>query len=174
MNMKKLLNWFTVIFIAFYLSSCTSRVQHTDEFYNDRGSFPYLRFPLIKPYYVDSAAVTGGTEPWTMYLKKLWAPPNYLYLYSVTDVRKLSIKGNVIMAYSPYVNEEAEQGIQENYYHWFVVVADKNIEAGFHTEGAFLEYIQQLGIQQPEWTSPDDLFDEYDSTGCLPWIPDCK
>ena len=174
MNMKKLLSWSTVILISFCLSSCTYQVQHTDQFYNDSDSFPYLRFPLIKPYYVDSAAVTGGNEPWTMYLKKLWAPPNYLYLYSVTDLRKLSVKGDVIMAYSPYVDEQADQSVRENYYHWFVVVVDKNTEAGFHTESAFLEYIQQLGIQQPDWQSPDNLHDKYYSTGCLPWIPDCK
>ena len=171
MNMKKLPGWSTVILIMIFLSSCTSQVQHLDEFYNDEGIYPYARFPLIKPYHVDRK---DGNSPWLMSLRKLWAPPDYLYFYNVEDVRKLSVMGNVIMAYSPYIDEQANQSIQENYYHWFVIVPDKGTEAGFHDESAFLDYIHQLGIQQPDWQEPLDIFKEFERTGCLEWIPDCN
>jgi hypothetical protein len=170
--MTKLTCCISIILATFYLSSCNSRVQHEDAFYNNLGDYPYLQFPLIKPYNVHRI---NSESPWRMILHTLWAPPpNDTYIWNVEDVRKLSVKNGVIMAYSPYVDEQANQSIRENYYHWFVIVPDRNIEAGFENEDTFLEYIRKLGIQQPDWREPDGIFNEFAQTGCLDWIPDCK
>ena len=171
--MKKLTLCIGIILVTLYLAGCNPRFQHEDQFYNDSGEFTYLRFPLIKPYYMDRL---DGKSPWVMSSLSLWAPPpNATYLYrSLRDVRNLSVKNGVIMVYSPYVDEQVDQSIREKYFHWFVVVPDKNIEVGFENEGAFLEYIQQFGIQQPDWLEPNDIYKEFAQTGCLDWIPDCK
>ena len=54
------------------------------------------------------------------------------------------------------------------------MVPTKNITKGFHTEDEFRQYIQTLGIQDPDWQTPDAAFAKYAQTGCLDWIPDCK
>jgi len=177
--MKKIAYYVLMILAAIYLSGCVSRVHHDDEFYNNDGDYPYIQFPLIKPYYVYRM---NSESPWILNLKgHLWIDiGNYAYNYDIEDVRKLAVKDRVIMAYSPYVdekpfdNEQVNQSIREHYYHWFAVIPDKNVEVGFESESEFLSYIQKLGIQQPDWREPVDIFNDFEQTGCLSWIPDCK
>ena len=76
------------------------------------------------------------------------------------------------MAYSAYVDKDSDAYIQENYYHWFVVIPEKKISEGFHTEDEFRQYIQTLGIQDPDWQTPDEAYEQFRRTGCLEWIPD--
>ena len=78
------------------------------------------------------------------------------------------------MAYSTYVDTGAPDYIQDNYYHWFVLIPAKEIGEGFHAEDEFREYIQTLGIQNPDWQTPDEAYKKFKETGCLEWIPDCK
>lgn len=173
-DMKKLVWCFTLILTTFYLLGCSSRVHHDDPFYNDPGEFAYSRIPLIKPYYVDRM---DGISPWEMSgVTRLWAPPpNDWYSYwNIHDVRKLSVENGVIMVYSPYIDEQTDQSIRENYFHWFVIIPDKNITEGFDKEETFLDYIQQYGILQIDWLEPKDVYKEFRQTGCLDWIPDCN
>ncbi|GER79654.1 MAG: hypothetical protein D8M55_04825 [Chloroflexi bacterium] len=99
---------------------------------------------------------------------------NLVYCYAIEELEKFAVKDGVLMAYSAYVDKEADAYIQENYYHWFVLVPDKKIAEGFQTEDEFREYIQTLGIQDPSWQTPNEAFDKFIETGCLDWIPDCK
>ena len=156
------------------ISISNSRYQsHEDEFYNDMGAYPSARLPLIKPYELYSKE----GEPWSLNLfTGLWSPPpDDTFLYSsVRDVRKISVENGLIMVYSPHVNEQVEQSTRKYFFHWFVVIPDKGIEIGFNNEDEFLKYIQQSGIQEPDWREPNDIYDEYVETECLDWIPDCK
>jgi hypothetical protein len=162
-----------IVSIVISLSSCDSRYQtHDDEFYNDTGEFPSARIPLIKPCYLYSRE----GNPWTLWLstevKTSSSNDDVYYVYRhVTDVRKLSVQDGVIMAYSPYGEEQADDGMKD--IHWFVVIPNKDIAMGFENENDFSEYIQQRSIQQPDWRKPDDIFNEYVETQCLDWIPDC-
>jgi hypothetical protein len=151
--------------------------QHADPFYNyDDSMAPGSRFPLINPIEVTRK---NPSSPWVLELANyLWVDlPNSqeVYAYShVEELGKFSVRDDVIMAYSSYVDRQADAYIQNSYYHWFVTVPDKNITKGFPTEDEFDQYIQTLGIQNPEWQTPDEAFDKYFQTGCLDWIPDCK
>jgi len=78
------------------------------------------------------------------------------------------------MAYSAYVDKKANIYIQDSYFHWFVLIPDKEIAKGFQTEAEFRQYIQTLGIQDPYWQTPDETYKQFKKTGCLEWIPDCK
>ena len=175
--MKKTSRYTFIILISIYLTSCASRVHHADDFYNDDGNFPYVRFPLIKPYFVDSRE-----SPWILYLQGYFLIDNgaSAYGYDMRNVKKISVESRIIMAYSPYIDEQAFDNApvipsnREDYCPWFVIIPDKKIEAGFQNESAFLEYIQTLGIQNPDWQTPDDLYNQFEQTGCLSWIPDCK
>lgn len=167
--------WRLMIILPLFLGvGCKLGVQHDDSFYNYSGDIGYLRLPLIKPYYMDFMDDDRG---WGLRLDDGFeAPPpndNWTYL-TIYGINKLSVIDGVIMAYSPYVSNRADKNIRDNFLHWFVIVPDKRIEAGFETEGEFFDYIYQLGIQKPEWLDPFDAFKEFEKTGCLDWIPDCE
>jgi hypothetical protein len=55
-----------------------------------------------------------------------------------------------------------------------VIIPEKEIAEGFHTEDEFRQYIQTLGIQNPNWQTPDEAYEQFTQTGCLEWIPDCN
>jgi hypothetical protein len=173
--MKKATFYFLVILAAICLSSCNTIVHHADPFYNDDGSnaFPYERFPLIKPYF---AYRSRSSSPWMLKLHNLWvnASSTDWYPYSVKDLNQLSVKDGVILLYSPYTDEQAPVNIRDNYYHWFVIIINNDITMGFRDENKFQAYIQSLGIQNPNWQTPDEVFKKFEQTGCLDWIPDCK
>ena len=160
-----------------YVTSCTRRVQHSDPFYNPNDNdFPRNHLPLIDPI---EATSKNSSSPWRLELANvLWIDlPNsdvdYPYAH-VDELEKLSVINGVIMVYSSYVDKQADAYIQNNYYHWFVMVPSKNITVGFHTEDEFDQYIQTLGVQNPEWQTPDEAFKKFAETGCLEWIPDCQ
>ena len=97
------------------------------------------------------------------------------YGYSgVVELERFAVKNGVIMAYSSYVDKQADAYIQNDYYHWFVIVPSKDITEGFYTGNEFDQYIQTLGIQNPDWQTPDEAYKKFAQTGCLDWIPDCK
>jgi hypothetical protein len=173
--MKKHFIFSAISIFAVSLSACNTVVHHADSFYNDDGSnaFPYVQFPLIKPYYVYRSR---SSSPWMVDLHTLWVnvTPNEWYHYEVGDLNKLSVKDDVIMLYSSHISEQAPSSIQDNYYHWFVIIPDQDITMGFHDEAKFQAYIQDLGIQNPDWQTPDEAYKKFEKTGCLDWIPDCK
>jgi hypothetical protein len=160
------------------LTSCTPLVHHADPFYNfDRYDFPRDHLPLIDPV---EATREGLSSPWELGLgNTIWVQipnsNNAYYGYSlVEELGNFAVKNGVIMAYSSYVDKQADAYVQDNFYHWFVMVPAKNITMGFDTEDEFRRYIQTLGIQNPDWQKPDTAFDKFAQTGCLDWIPDCK
>ncbi len=171
--MKKLTWWIGITLIALCLTNCSSRYQsHEDEFYNDTGAYPSSRIPLIKPYELYSKE----GEPWELFLyDDLSTPPpdNTIMYVNVHDVRKVSIKNGIIMVYSPFTDGQVERNMRQYFFHWFVIAPGKSI-VGFYDEEAFLKYIQQFGIHEPEWKEPNDVYDEYVQNQCLDWIPDCK
>lgn len=99
-----------------------------------------------------------------------------VYIYSrVAELEKFAVEGGVIMAYSAHVNKQADAYIRDNYYHWFAMIPSQNVTEGFHTEDEFRQYIRTLGIQDPDWQTPDEAHKKFlDTGGCLDWIPDCK
>jgi hypothetical protein len=166
------------------MTCCTRRMQHSDPFYNLNDN-DFSRLPLIKPI---KAIQNGSFSPWYLGLgNPIWIEisngNNVYYVYSIVkELEKISVKSGVVMAYSSYVDKETgaytdketDAYIQDNYYHWFVIVPDKEIAKGFHTEDEFNEYIQTLGIQNPDWQMPDEAYEQFKQTGCLEWIPDCN
>ncbi len=175
-----------ILLLSFsYVTSCAPpvqssapAVQYADPFYNINDSdYPLLHLPLIKPV---EAKREDGRTPWRVFLPDgPWVhvpdrQDNFFYVYDIEELEKFAVSNGVIMAYSAYVDKEADAYIQDNYYHWFVLIPDKKIAEGFHTEGDFLQYIQTLGIQDPDWQTPDEAYRQSRQTGCLEWIPDCK
>lgn len=152
--------------------------QHTDSFYdvNDKD-YPLLHLPLIKPI---EAKRQDGLSPWRVllndgpYIKIPNRQDIFYYDYSIEALSKFAISNGVIMAYSPYVDKNADPYVLDNYYHWFVLVPDKNIAEGFHTKDEFRRYIQSFGIKDLDWQTPDEAYRQFENTGCLEWIPDCK
>ena len=173
--MKKTTFYLIFILSISYLTSCTPPVQHADPFYNiNRDDFPLSHLPLIKP---TEATRLRSSSPWR--ISSSYGPwvskPNSqeVYYYNIEELEKFAVKNDIIMAYSEYVDKRADSYIQDNYYHWFVIFPDKKIAEGFHTEDEFRQYIQTLGISNPDWQTPDEAYEQFAETGCLEWFPDC-
>jgi hypothetical protein len=174
--MKKTAFCLIILLSVSFVTCCTRRMQHSDSFYNLNDN-DFSRLPLIKPI---KAIRNGSFSPWYLGLgNPIWIEipnsNNVYYVYSIVkELGKIAVKNDVVMAYSSYVDEQADAYIQDDYYHWFVMVPDKKIAKGFHTEDEFQQYIQTLGIQNPDWQTPDEAYDKFAETGCLEWIPDCN
>lgn len=174
--MKKNVVYLILLISLSVMMSCKSPVQHADLFYN-YDDFSMNRIPLIKPI---EANRLNSSSPWDIELHPgMWIDfPNSQGLYflygHVHALEKFAVENGVIMAYSSYVDKEADAYIQDNYYHWFVTVPGDEITKGFQTEDEFRAYIQTLGIEEPDWQTPDEAFKQFRKTGCLEWIPDCK
>jgi len=191
--MKRKIFYFVILFNIGLLGICffsiyfrprgVPLVQHSDPFYNFNDS-DFLRnhLPLINPI---EATRERSDAPWSLSLLdniSIELPKSqeqevlriYSYFY-VEELEKFAVEDGVVLAYSPYIDKQAEPYIQDNYYHWFVMVISDDVTAGFHTEDEFRQYIQTISIQEPNWQNPDEAFVNYvDSGGCLDWIPDCK
>lgn len=175
--MKKTALYFLFFLSISSLTSCASTVQHADRFYNVGDAFSIPRIPLIKP---TEAEYRASFTHWRIFIDYgifVSVPTrqdNFFYVYDIEELEKFAVENGVIMAYSEYVDKDADAYIQDNYYHWFVLIPDQEIAEGFHTEDEFRQYIQTLGIQDPDWQTPDEAYEQFKKTGCLAWIPDCK
>ncbi len=175
--MKKIILLFILLLSLCCLATNLRRVKHDDSFYN-YDDFSMARIPLINPIEVHRP---NSSSPWSMGLHPaIWIvdfPNNQGIHYPygrVEELEKFAVENGVIMAYSSHVDQEADAYIQDNFYHWFVLVPDKEITKGFHTEDAFREYIETLGVEDPDWQIPSEAQKQFRKTGCLEWIPDCK
>lgn len=123
------------------LMGCKPLVQHDDPFYNYNDSdFPRDHLPLINPV---EATRERLSAPWGMKLltglhvdlprsEEQGVVEVYIY-YRIEELDKFAVKDGVIVAYSPYVDDQAAPFIRDDFYHWFVMVPDDNITKGFHS-----------------------------------------
>lgn len=184
--MKKTVFYLIILLSLSYVTSCAPpaqqtdiSVKHADSFYNiNHDDYPLLHLPLINPI---EAKRQDGRTPWrVLLLNGPWVhvpdrQDNFFYGYAIEELEKFAVSNGVIMAYSAYIDKDADAYVLENYYHWFVIIPEKEISEGFHTEDEFNQYIQSLGITDPEWLTPDDAYEKYIKRGgCLDWIPDCE
>ncbi len=170
-------NFLLILLILIFLTSCRAHNKHDDPFYNINDGFDPRRIPLIKPIELNLMTTTGlwdlDLQPCIYIEDPNNQNPYYLYGY-IHELEKFSVKNGTIMAYSSYIDEDADAYIQDNYYHWFVMVPGQETTKGFHTESEFFQYIQSLGIEEPNWQTPDEVYKQFKKTGCLEWIPDCN
>jgi hypothetical protein len=161
-----------LLLFVFQLFGCSPSIQkHDDPFYNDVGAWDSARIPLINPYYIVYIDKEHG---WQLPLKGNMPSQYYYYNFrDISGVIQIAIQDNIIMAYTTYA-EDVDKSVGQKILHWFVIVPEKNIETGFDDEQAFFDYIQQLGIQNPNWAEPEKTYQQFFKTGCIDWIPDCK
>jgi hypothetical protein len=173
--MKNIFHLLVLIIIVGILTSCSHPIQHADPFYNVSNDFSLDRIPLIQPFEITQI---DSSSDWRIFLPYgLWVSvPNtqFEYAYNIKKLEKFSVINSIIIAYSSYIDQDAPTYIQENYYHWFVIIPEKKIVEGFQKEDEFRNYIQLLGMEDPNWETPEDALNQFKRTGCLKWIPDCK
>jgi len=145
-------------------SSSPKKVKHSDPFYNDSGEGKFLVVPLIKPYRVvtDEGAGIG----WQMDFQE-----KYRASVGILSIEKIAVEKGVIMIFAPTTPEISLSNLS---WGWIVIIPDQKIEEGFEYEKDFLSYIHQFGIENPNWVDPMEAFNQFESTGCLEWIPDCE
>ena len=161
-----------VLLLLFTINECvlfSSRFRSKDPFYQSSGEREYLRIPLIQPY----EAIKGNDqEGWSI---DLVASPSEeaTYYISIKGAEEIVIQGGIVYVYTSYV-EESAIGLEHKILHWFVLDAEKGFEKGFENESDFLEYISKYNVGELNWANLDELFEQYEKTGCLDWVPDCE
>jgi hypothetical protein len=169
--MKRILVICILTGLILLLAGCNiGRYYSSDPFYSSTGEWDSIRFPLLKPY--EAVSIVGGNG-WGINLPVILGEPN---LYgSVQDVQKISVVNDVILAYTPNkpnISQEMLEQIQV--YYWYVIIPDMKIQRGFENEVEFQNYIQERGINEVNWENPDSLYQRFEKTGCLEWIPGCE
>ncbi|MHC1730418.1 MAG: hypothetical protein AB9888_00070 [Bacteroidales bacterium] len=150
-----------------FLTSCS--VKKT--FYQNGSGLDYLRFPLLEPYY---AIKIDGGNGWVISLHAKQSARNFWYYLDIQDVTKIAVENGMIFVYSTYSKPiEIVAGGQKKELHWFILIPGQT-ETGFETEEEFNLGLWQYGINTLQWQDPLSILKEYDQTGCLDWIPDCK
>jgi hypothetical protein len=146
----------------------SSRFQSSNPFYVSDGDWDFLRMPLIEPY-----EIIKGSEDLGWSMKLFIAPTEQNYYRSVKRIERIAIEENAILIHSSYIESSAEVLGKEILF-WYVIIPDEKIEKGFKEEYEFQRYTQELGIINPKWIDPLTAFQQFEKTGCLDWIPDCK
>jgi len=142
-----------------------------DPFYSDSG-WDVRRFPLLKPY--EMINNDHGILGWSVTLYVDPSEKEIYYYINIHDITKFAIENNIIMVYTQYP-EQVDEDVGEKILSWFVIIPDQKIETGFDTEIDFLEYIQAYGMEdQPVWLEPNKVYEQFDQTGYLIWIPSCE
>jgi len=159
-----------ILIAIMMISACdTIKYYQRDSFYREGSDCDRLRFPLIKPYF---AVYVNEESGWQIPLGDI-SNQNFRGYINVPYVEKILVENNVIMIYTPY--QASVIGISEfKIINWFVLEPEKELESGFENEEDFLEYLDEIGIDEPEWMNPDDVSLQFDETRCLDWIPDCE
>lgn len=163
----KYIPFFGVIVLLIAMLSCrmfsSRKVRHSDFFYNDTGEGKFLVVPLIKPYRVvtDEGAGIG------------WQINGSGQVPSFRQVEKVAVGEGIIMLFSS-ANLRVMVYPSDSIWHWGIIVPEQKVEIGFDNEEDFLNYIQAYGVEKPNWVDPMESFKQFESTGCLEWIPDCE
>jgi hypothetical protein len=162
--------FFVGILLLIIACSTVTRHYSDDPFYSSVGDWDSSRFPLIKPYEVVNLEMGNG---WGIGLNVSPSVKGIYWYLGINDVQKIAVANDVILVYTQYkpdVDEEAGQKVL----YWFVIIPDKKIETGFDNENDFLKYVQEYGINKPAWQTPHAIFQRFQETGCLEWIPGCQ
>jgi hypothetical protein len=164
------LTFFIGILLLIIACSTTSTRHYSDDpFYSSVGDWDSTRFPLIKPY--EAASPDGNI--WGVSLHTLPSAKGIYWYHDIREPQKIAVVNGVILVYTQYKPDEDEMMGQKALY-WFVIIPAKKIETGFDNEDDFLKYIQGYGVKEPAWETPDVIFQRFQETGCLDWIPDCR
>ena len=160
----------TVISMLFILTSCGTFVDDlTDSadiqptgvaFFESTGGWDYRRIPLIEPY----QAVSSDKKTWTIDLKT----DSIRYQYSVSSTKLDVINDRFIITYAPNAALRGERFNEV----WFVIVPEENIEKGFAKEEEFSAYLKDNGIDNPNLTDANKLYEELVTNGYLEWFPE--
>jgi hypothetical protein len=152
-----------IVLFTILLSGCNLFAdRNQDPFYEDSGDLDYARFPLIKPY---DAVISNDKYGWQIMLRASPPPKDIYYYYTVHDVGEIAVEGDIIMIYTPFT-EQVDESVGHKVLHYFFIVPNKNLETGFVSETDFLNYIQTYGIEQPNWLEPDEVYKQFENTGC--------
>lgn len=171
--MRKLARYLPLCFVLLMnICGCQrspSRFESQDPFYRSTGGFDYIRIPLIEPY-----EAINFDEKFKWYLDLDVSPGgDGVYVLAIKDIKKFAIENRAIFIYTEYP-EESASGLGEPVLHWFVLLPDQNSEKGFARERDFQKYLEDTRMQDLNWVDPNDVYRQFNETGCLDWIPDCK
>jgi glucan-binding YG repeat protein len=133
-------------------------------FYTDHRGYDYIRFPLIMPY--DVMCINVLEMNWRVDLKV-----GTDFYYSINKVKELSVMDSLILIHSTSMHQVE---VSKDPKQWFVIVPSQRIEIGFSTEEEFKTYLKHYGIKEIKWVNVNQAYEQFEKTGCLPWILGCS
>ena len=138
-----------------------------DPFYQSSGELDSLRVPLIEPY----EAIKIDDSGWFIELDS--DNLNEFFYNGINGASKIAIMENRIYVYSDYERLDGIN-IELKKFHWFVLNTVSNTEIAFEAEEEFVQYQLDNRYEDPQWITIDDAFKEFETTGCLAWVPGCE
>jgi len=158
------------ILALFVLRSCVAFLDNVTSswdiqstgvgFFESTGGWDYRRIALIEPY----QAVSVDKEMWGVDLKT----DSFRYQTSVRATKLDVIDTRFIVTYSSNTTLEGKW-VDEL---WFVIIPEESIEVGFTEEEKFLTYLKDNGIDNPNLTDVNELYEELINKGYLEWFPE--
>ncbi len=144
----------------FYDAISSPDVQPTGvAFFESRGGWDYRRIPLIEPY----QAISSDKETWTISLKT----DSIRYQFSIGPTKLDVVNNRFVIIYAP----NAALGGERFNEVWFIIIPEENTEIGFTKEEDFLTYLKDKGIDNPNLTDVNELYEELVNKGYLEWFP---
>lgn len=126
---------------------------------------PYFRgdpnLPLIRPYH---AEYFDGSEEWFIGFQS-----PQLGFSGANSVKDVDIKQNVVFVHCVSSRKHIVLYGNPVSQAWYVIQLDKQIEIGFGTLEEFEKYLVDEGIEAPEWRDIQGAWENFNSTGDLPW-----
>jgi hypothetical protein len=131
-------------------------------FFASRGGWDYRRIALIEPYH----AIDTNSNDETWIIESIIDSPTYSSSASATKLNVINNK--YIVTYVPNDVLEGERFDEV----WVIIIPDENVEEGFSSEEEFVAYLKDRGIDQPNLTSVNKLYEELKEKGSLEWFPE--
>jgi hypothetical protein len=167
-DMKKNILICAVFIIIFLTGCCGNKYKYDNHeecsFYTNSSGYDYIRIPLIRPY--EAICIDLEDRRWSINFKN-----GPLYYPAIYDVQKLAVIDSVILVYTDNTSRPVEN--QEPLL-WFVIDLRKNQELGFSEQVKFNEYLMEMNIHKVKWLYVNDVYHQYVSSNCLPWISACN
>jgi hypothetical protein len=139
--------------------------QQKDDFYTESASGDIIRFPLIKPYEVVS--IDDG-ESWSVELPG--KPERISDINNPGHVNEVCVTNGIILLHA--VGETIVMG-KEVKEAWYAIIPEQSTTKGFSTLTDFKAFVLEKHIGEIKWVSSQKLFNQFDTTVCLPWIKGC-
>jgi len=156
--MKKIIS---LLLIISFLFSCNQKRKNDapiDNFYADKGGFDLSRFPLIKPYQVETVI---PSDEWIIQT----ADDDNEMPETAPGAKYVNVVDSVIFAHCKKTILDGQPTTEA----WFIIIPKHHIFRGFKNHSEYLDYIKSIKSNEPKMYDVSNVFGYFDSKDTLNW-----